>query len=40
MDLFRGACERDLEGVVGKWTNGSYLSDSRTTSWVKIKNPC
>ena len=38
MDLFRVACERDLEGVVGKWANGSYLSDARSTSWVKIKN--
>jgi bifunctional non-homologous end joining protein LigD len=38
-DLFRAACECDLEGVVGKWANGSYLSDHRTTSWVKIKNP-
>lgn len=39
MDLFLVACERDLEGIVGKWARGSYLSDPRTTSWVKIKNP-
>ena len=39
VDLFKVACERDLEGVVGKWADGSYLSDPRTTSWVKIKNP-
>ena len=38
VDLFRVACERDLEGVVGKWAHGSYLSDPRSTSWVKIKN--
>ena len=38
VDLFRAACERDLEGVVGKWARGSYLSDPRATSWVKIKN--
>jgi len=39
VDLFKLACERDLEGVVGKWADGSYLSDPHTTSWVKIKNP-
>ena len=38
VDLFRVACERDLEGIVGKWARGSYLSDGRSTSWVKIKN--
>ena len=37
-DLFRVACERDLEGIVGKWANGMYQSDGRRTSWVKIKN--
>jgi hypothetical protein len=26
------------EGIVGKWARGSYCSDGRTTSWVKIKN--
>ena len=39
VDLFKVACGRDLEGVLGKWADGSYLSDPRTTSWVKIKNP-
>ena len=38
-DLFRVACERDLEGVVGKWAHGTYQTDGRYTSWVKIKNP-
>jgi integrase len=38
-DLFRVACERDLEGIVGKWTRGTYQTDGRATSWVKIKNP-
>jgi bifunctional non-homologous end joining protein LigD len=37
-DLFRVACERDLEGIVGKWTGGRYQTDGRNTSWVKIKN--
>jgi bifunctional non-homologous end joining protein LigD len=37
--LFPAACERDLEGVVGKWARGSYLTDGGATSWVKIKNP-
>ena len=39
IDLFRAACQRDLEGIVGKWIHGSYQSDPRRTSWVKIKNP-
>jgi len=37
VDLFRIACERDLEEIVGKWVGGSYVSGPRTTSWVKIK---
>jgi len=38
-DLFREACERDLEGIVAKWTLGTYQTDGRRTSWMKIKNP-
>jgi ATP-dependent DNA ligase len=38
-DLFRAACERDLEGIVGKWRFGSYNTDGRSASWMKIKNP-
>ena len=38
-DLFRLACEQDLEGVVAKWVRGTYQCDDRTTSWIKIKNP-
>jgi len=38
-DLFRVAYERDLEGIVGKWAHGTYQTDGRSTSWVKIKNP-
>jgi bifunctional non-homologous end joining protein LigD len=37
-DLFRAACAHDLEGVVGKWRNGTYRSGPQT-SWVKIRNP-
>lgn len=37
-DLFRLACERDLEGIVAKWAHGTYQSDGRGTSWLKIKN--
>jgi ATP-dependent DNA ligase len=37
--LFRAACERDLEGVVAKWTKGAYRTDGRLTSWLTIKNP-
>lgn len=38
-DLFRVACERDLEGIVAKWASGSYTTDGRSTSWLKMKNP-
>ena len=38
-DLFRVACERDLEGIVGKWAHGTYQPDGSRTSWLKIKNP-
>ena len=38
-DLFHVACERDLEGIVGKWRHGTYQTDGRRTSWLKIKNP-
>jgi ATP-dependent DNA ligase len=37
--LFELACERDLEGIVAKWSNGTYQCDGRGTSWLKIKNP-
>jgi bifunctional non-homologous end joining protein LigD len=38
-DLFRVACERDLEGIVAKWADGNYQAEGRGTSWLKIKNP-
>jgi ATP-dependent DNA ligase len=37
--LFKAACERDLEGIVGKWADGRYETDGVSTSWVKVKNP-
>jgi len=37
--LFTKACELDLEGIVAKWKDGSYIADNRRSSWVKIKNP-
>ena len=37
-DLFRVACERDLEGIVAKWGSGTYQAGGGT-SWLKIKNP-
>ena len=30
------SCERDLEGIVAKWRNGTYQCDGRGASWVKI----
>ena len=37
--LFALACERDLEGIDAKWSKGTYRTDGRSTSWLKIKNP-
>jgi bifunctional non-homologous end joining protein LigD len=37
-ELFQLACERDLEGVVGKWAQGTYQDAGRSTSWGKVKN--
>lgn len=36
--FFELACERDLEGIVGKYARGTYQADSTLTSWVKVKN--
>ena len=38
-EVFRLACEHDLEGIAGKWKFGTYRADGAQTSWVKIKNP-
>jgi hypothetical protein len=38
VDLYRAACERDLEGIVAKWAHGTYQAGGRQTSWLKIKN--
>ena len=38
VDLFRAVCERDMEGIVGKWAAGTYRTGGRATSWLKIKN--
>jgi bifunctional non-homologous end joining protein LigD len=38
-DLFRLVCDHDAEGIVAKWSRGTYHVDGRTTSWLKIKNP-
>jgi bifunctional non-homologous end joining protein LigD len=37
-ELFQLACERDLEGIVGKWKRGPYRATT-PNSWVRIKNP-
>lgn len=34
-DLFHAACERELEAVKGKYANGGYVSEERTTSQVR-----
>jgi ATP-dependent DNA ligase len=38
-DFYGIACERNLEGIVGKWKHGTYAANPLKTSWVKIKNP-
>jgi bifunctional non-homologous end joining protein LigD len=37
-DMFKLVCQRDLEGVIGKWMRGRYMAGD-LTSWVKIRNP-
>jgi len=37
--LYGKACEFDLEGIVAKWKDASYVADDRRSSWVKVKNP-
>jgi len=32
------ACERDLEGIVAKWAQGTYRTDARATSWLKVRH--
>lgn len=36
-DLFRVACEMDMEGIVAKLAAGQNTPEA--TTWVKIKNP-
>src|SRR5512133_1855747 len=37
--LFNEVCEQELEGIVAKFAQGSYISDgSGSTSWIKVKN--
>jgi ATP-dependent DNA ligase len=36
VDLFKAACQQDLEGIVAKLANGLY--EPSATTWVKIKN--
>jgi len=35
--LFEVACAEDLKGVVAKYAAGTYQTDGRSTSWLKIK---
>src|SRR4029453_8925196 len=39
VELYKLACQRDLEGIVAKWAHGNYKGDGTGTSWMKIKNP-
>jgi ATP-dependent DNA ligase len=36
VDLFKAACDHDLEGIVAKLATGRY--DPAATTWVKINN--
>jgi bifunctional non-homologous end joining protein LigD len=37
-ELFRLACEHDLEGIVAKHKSGPYLGGREGTTWFKIRN--
>jgi len=39
IDLFRLACERDLEGIVAKHSTAPYATVNGRSPWLKIKNP-
>ena len=36
--FYRLCCEYDLEGIVAKRKQGTYQSERRRSSWIKIKN--
>jgi hypothetical protein len=38
-ELFRLACEHDLEGIVAKHKSSPCLSGGGETTWLKIRNP-
>ena len=38
-ELYRLACQFDLEGIVAKRADSPYLDNERTPHWIKIKNP-
>jgi ATP-dependent DNA ligase len=38
-DLFRLACDVDLEGIVAKPKNSPYRFTENQTCWLKLKNP-
>ena len=38
-ELFRLACQLDLEGIVAKRANSPYEDNARNPHWIKIKNP-
>lgn len=36
--LYEAACRHDLEGIVAKLRNGTYISGRENTTWFKIRN--
>lgn len=38
-ELFRLACQLDLEGIVAKRADSTYVDDPRCRDWIKVKNP-
>lgn len=38
-ELFRKACELELEGIVAKQKFSPHITDRETSSWFKIRNP-
>lgn len=37
-EFFAAAKEQDLEGVIAKWKESTYVEGTRSRSWLKIKN--
>ena len=37
--LFERVCKLDMEGIVAKHSSGPYVTETRRTTWFKVKEP-